>query len=97
MALRDRPPRPLTPVRPSPASTRHGPSWVDERASERGDQRVLQGFSALRAERVYGESDTCPGCAQARVDQDRADALCEGHLGEAMGMNATWDVPRGRG
>jgi hypothetical protein len=90
MAHRDRPAVP----RPDPA--RRGPNWVDERASERGDQRVLQAFSSLRAERVYGEAQACPDCTAARDAEGREDALCERHLGEAMGMHADWDPPGAR-
>ena len=78
-----------------PGKTRRaGPvvaSWADERTSERGDQRVLQGFAELRAERVYEEAVVCAACDAARKAEG-PDALCEKHLGEALGMGGGWDL-----
>lgn len=71
---------------------RAGAAWQDERASERGNQPVMQAFSAMRAERVMAEAVACAGCLAART-ADAPDALCEAHLGEALGMHAAWDPP----
>jgi len=68
----------------------HGPAWVDERNNERGDLKVLQAFASLRAERIYGEAETCCECKAARMQENREDALCEQHLGEALGANSHW-------
>ncbi len=72
------------------ANRARGPAWVDERKDERGDLKVLQGFASLRAERVYSEAETCGECAAARLQEQRQDALCERHLGEALGANGGW-------
>ena len=72
---------------------RRGPAWQDERQTERGDQRVMQGFAALRAERVYAEATDCGDCLAERAQGD-PDGLCERHLAEALGMHSEWDVPR---
>jgi hypothetical protein len=88
-----RPPREASPAAPA----RRGPSWVDERADERGDLRVMQGFSALRADRVYDEAQICGECAAARVAEGRDDALCDAHMAEALGMQGGWlSGPPGR-
>jgi len=68
-----------------------GAAWVDERSSERGDQRLLQGFAQVRAERVYGEAAACQACDAART-ADGPDALCEQHLGAALGLDGGWDL-----
>lgn len=67
-------------------------SWVDERASERGDQRIMQGFASLRAEEAYDQAARCAGCDAARKDDGREDALCEAHLAQALGMGSGWDL-----
>ncbi len=69
---------------------RAGPSWVDERASERGNLRVMQGFSKLRTDTAYEESEDCAGCARERAEQEDGSALCEAHLAQAMGMESEW-------
>lgn len=56
------------------------------------DTRVLGQLSALRAERVYDEAQTCPDCAAARQQSGRDDALCDPHLGDALGLNAQWGL-----
>ena len=72
-------------------SKRHdGPAWHDERNTSRGDMRVVQGFAELRAERVFGEAADCEACNKERQDSGDAEALCEDHLGEALGMNSEW-------
>lgn len=79
------------PPRAPNANRSRGPAWVDERKDERGDLRVLQGFASLRAERVFGEAETCSACDAARLQEERADALCERHLGEALGASGGWE------
>ncbi len=67
-----------------------GGNWVNERDLERGDMRVVQGFAALRTERVFDEAPHCDDCQQERAQSSDDDALCEKHLGEALGMNSNW-------
>ena len=67
-------------------------SWVDERASERGDQRVMQGFASLRAQEAYDQATCCSACDAARTSEGRDDALCDDHLAQALGMGAGWDL-----
>lgn len=56
------------------------------------DTRVLGQLSALRAERVYQEAQTCPDCAAARAEAGADDALCDHHLGDALGLHAQWGL-----
>ena len=72
------------------ARPRGGASWVDERKSERGDMRVMQGLSTLRADAAYEAAQQCDDCARERVEQDDESALCDAHLAHAMGMNSEW-------
>jgi hypothetical protein len=72
------------------AKRRDGPSWHDERGLERGDMRVVQGFAKLRTERVFGEAGGCDGCQTERDDSGDEEALCEIHMGEALGMDSNW-------
>ena len=65
-------------------------NWVDERQDERGNLRVMQGFAAMRAERVYDEATRCEACEKARAAEGE-DALCEAHLAQALGMHSEWD------
>ncbi len=69
---------------------RGGASWVDERALGRGDMRVAQGFSALRAEAAFDAATGCEDCAAERAETGDDEGLCEAHLAQAMGMNSTW-------
>jgi hypothetical protein len=69
---------------------RGGPAWIDERNLERGDMRVVQGFAALRAERVFAEAETCAACRALRSEQGDPEALCEDHLASALGMKSRW-------
>jgi len=71
-------------------SDKKAPSWIDERTLERGDMRVVEGFAKLRADRVYDESGTCADCEKERDDSGDPEALCEEHLGQALGMNSNW-------
>jgi len=64
---------------------------VDQRASERGDQTLLQRVSALRTEVAYESAADCQACAEIRVAEQQADALCDRHLGQAMG-DGGWDA-----
>jgi hypothetical protein len=54
------------------------------------DERVLQGLAAERAERVLGQAAACSACHQARVAAGQDDALCDDHLGDALGMVGGW-------
>jgi hypothetical protein len=56
------------------------------------DHRVLQGFAALRAERVFGEATDCPDCVATRQADGDDGALCDRHLGEALGVHGGWDL-----
>ncbi len=76
----------MTTQKPQP---KHRAAWVNERQDERGDMRVMQGFAAMRAERVYDEATRCAACDQARLT-DGEDALCEEHLAQALGMQSNW-------
>ena len=69
---------------------RAGASWVDERQNERGDMRVMQGLSKLRADAAYEAAEVCEDCIRERAEQDDEGALCEAHLAQAMGMNSNW-------
>ena len=73
---------------------RHRPppraNWVDERQSERGNLRVQQAFAALRAEHVFAEATACAACQAAREAAGDAEALCEPHLAQALGMGSEW-------
>ena len=69
---------------------RGGASWVNERNDKRGDMRVMQGLSALRADAAYEAAEQCDDCARERVEQDDESALCDAHLAHAMGMNSKW-------
>jgi hypothetical protein len=71
-------------------SHRRGASWVDERKDERGNLRVMQGFSKLRADSAYEAAEDCGDCVQERAEQDDESALCERHLAQAMGMESKW-------
>jgi hypothetical protein len=82
--------RPFERRAPSPAA----PPVAAPAASPRAvpDTRVLGALSALRAERVYQESETCADCEAARLQDGRADALCDRHMGDALGLNSTWGL-----
>lgn len=56
------------------------------------DTRVLGQLSALRAERVYVEAAGCPDCAAARAQDGRDDALCDHHMGDALGLHSSWGL-----
>lgn len=56
------------------------------------DTRVLGQLSALRAERVYQEAAVCPDCAAARAESGQSDALCDHHMGDALGLHAQWGL-----
>lgn len=56
------------------------------------DTRVLGQLSALRAERVYQEAQACPDCAAARAEAGAEDALCDHHMGDALGLHAQWGL-----
>ena len=81
--------------KPKQPSGRRGPAWIepawiDERNLERGNMRVAQGFSKLRADAAFSEAETCPDCAAARAAEGDEEALCEHHLAHAMGMLSAW-------
>lgn len=84
------PPKPPGPSRPQ----RRAPPRPDASppASGLSDPRVLRGFATLRAERVFGEAEGCAACAEARLADAREDALCDDHLGQALGIDGGWDL-----
>jgi hypothetical protein len=61
---------------------------------ERGDERVLAGLSKLRADAAYDEASRCDDCTAARALAGDQDALCDDHLGHAMGLHSNWDAFR---
>lgn len=65
-------------------------SWHDERALERGDMRIVQGFAKIRAERVFEEALSCEACEAERGETGDPEALCDEHVGAALGMNSNW-------
>jgi hypothetical protein len=69
-----------------PAHHRAGASWIDERNTDRGNIRVEQAMSSMRAEKVYDSASDCQGCVRARAETDDEQALCEEHLAAALGM-----------
>ncbi len=76
--------------RGSDGEHRRGASWVDERKDERGNMRVMQGFSKLRTDSAYEQAEQCDDCVGERAEQDDESALCERHLAQAMGMDSEW-------
>lgn len=65
-------------------------NWHNERELQRGDMKIVQGFAELRAERVFEEAPTCDECARERKATGDDEALCDEHLGQAMGMDSNW-------
>ena len=83
------PPKRLVPrYRPTPAPRRPEPSAP----AGLNDPRVLQGFATLRAERVFAEAQDCAACTAARAAETREDALCDAHMGQALGIDGGWDL-----
>jgi len=78
------------PTKSAPISQRQGAAWVDERDDERGDLRVMQAFSSLRAENAVAQAAQCAACQSARVAEGADDALCDDHLSLALGMKSDW-------
>lgn len=76
--------------KPPEERRREGASWIDERALERGNMRVQQGFAKLRSDAAFDEAESCAACRSERRDSGDEDALCEAHLAQAMGMNSAW-------
>ena len=66
------------------------PAWIDERALSRGDVKVEQAFSKLRSDAAFEDADQCASCRSERERQGDDEALCDEHLGQALGMNSTW-------
>lgn len=54
------------------------------------DERTLQGLAAERADRVYGQAVACAACQRSRDEAEQADALCDEHLADALGMAGGW-------
>jgi hypothetical protein len=49
-----------------------------------------QALAADRAESVYRDAEACAACAAARADQGDSEALCDDHLGRALGVTGGW-------
>lgn len=60
------------------------------------DHRYLRQAAALRAEDTYAAAQQCPQCQATRASHGDGDALCDEHLGRALGVVGGWDLP-GRG
>ena len=71
-------------------NTRKKASWIDERNMDRGNLRVGQAFSKLRADAAYDQADTCAECKLERDATGDVDALCDDHMAHALGMNSRW-------
>ncbi len=71
-------------------SKRNEAAWIDERNTDRGDMRVNQAFSKLRADDAYEQAQACAECQAERDTTGDEEALCEAHLAQAMGMNSEW-------
>ena len=69
-----------------PAHHRAGASWADERNTDRGNIRLEQAMSSMRAEKVYDNAADCQACVRERAELDDEEALCEEHLAAALGM-----------
>lgn len=64
---------------------------------ERGDQRLAQGLAADRAESALAQAENCPECLALRQAFGDAEALCDDHLGRALGVTGGWALgPPGR-
>ena len=70
-----------------PAHHRAGASWIDERNTDRGNIRLEQAMSSMRAEKVYDSASDCQACVRERAELDDEQALCEEHLAAALGMS----------
>ncbi|MBM4343693.1 MAG: hypothetical protein FJ100_09990 [Deltaproteobacteria bacterium] len=65
--------------------------------ADRGDSRLLRALAAARADEAYGAAQACDNCRALRFETDDADALCERHLAQALGVLGGWDLgPGGR-
>ncbi len=75
--------------RPSrPAAAR--PATLD--SAERGDGHLLRAVAAARAEVAYDAAAACDSCHTVRSAQADPDALCDRHLGQALGISGGWDL-----
>lgn len=57
---------------------------------DRGDQRVLRGLAADRADSVWTTAEACEACAAARRDSAESEALCDEHMAKALGLTGGW-------
>ena len=72
----------------------HRPREGDQAAplepADRGDQRLARGLAADRADAVLAQADNCPECLVLRSDAADPEALCDEHLGQALGVTGGW-------
>lgn len=78
------------PYRPPWGSADRRAEPADLQASDKGDPRLGQALAADRAESVYRDAEACAACAAARADQGDSEALCDDHLGRALGVTGGW-------
>ena len=90
-------PTPKRPYRPQWPQGDRSAEPAELQASDKGDVRLAQALAADRAARVLAAAQDCPTCAAARADQGDDQALCDDHLGQALGVTGGWALgPAGR-
>lgn len=81
---------------PPPRATRP-PALGALQRGDKGDPRLLEGLAADRAAAVLQRAAVCPACAAVRREEGDDGALCDDHLGQALGVSGGWALgPEGK-
>lgn len=78
------------PYRPAWGSADRRAEPADLQASDKGDLHLGQALAADRAATVFRDTEACAACAAVRKAQADSEALCDDHLGRALGVTGGW-------
>lgn len=83
--------RKFPPYRPGwTVTSKSGPDAAPLEPAERGDQRLAQGLAAESASSAFQQAHDCQQCLTLRQQGLDPEALCDRHLGQALGMSGGW-------